>query len=299
MTSIDDTKLNSITYRQATLNDTSDMVDVYFTSLIDLTKRMRQPTPMRNDKFASLFYDHVINTGVFYLALENDKIVGIAGAIIRDKVWFLSAFWVLPTHQNRGIGFPIVKKVYDRGVSKGCTIFTVYASLDYPAVFSYMKLGMYPGYPVFKFEGKPLMANILEQNLQLSKVDKKSYDLEYAIKSFNRIIDHEFLTKNGNKSYQVELNGNFLGFFYFRNGFIGPLVSKDSEYSELLLKLAINKVIEHYSSESISILVPGINHIHLKFLVENKFRIISSSYFLYSEEIGNLVNYIPSGAGLY
>ena len=67
----------------------------------------------------------------------------------------------------------------------------------------------------------------------------------------------------------------------------------------MVLKLALNEVENLYSSKSINLMVPGINHESLRLILKSKFKFKSSSYFLFTEPFGKLENYIPSGAGLY
>jgi GNAT superfamily N-acetyltransferase len=275
------------------------MIEVYYESLTDLARRNNQPTPNRDINTTLKFYNHAMKKGIFYVATSNEKIVGFSGAIIRDNLWFLSAFWVLPEFQRKGIGFPIVQRVYNGGIEKGCTNFTVYASMDYPALSSYMKLGMYPGYPVFNFDGPVNLFNISDQKFKSYEIGNSSYDLDYNIRGVNRIIDHNYWKETGNKGSQIEINNKVIGFYYFRKGFIGPLVSNNKTYTELLLKIAINDSINHFQSNSIELKVPGVNHSALKFVLDNNFRIKSSAYFLFSKNFGDLQNYIPSSAGLY
>jgi GNAT superfamily N-acetyltransferase len=64
-------------------------------------------------------YEHVRSTGIFHVAELEGRIVAIAGAILRDHLWYLSAFWARPGLQRRGIGMPLLRRVWNAGQQAG------------------------------------------------------------------------------------------------------------------------------------------------------------------------------------
>jgi ribosomal protein S18 acetylase RimI-like enzyme len=293
---------SDITYRKANFDDISEIIDVFISSVTDYASRMNFQFSSPSKSGMEKFYSHAMSTGDFYIAIVYEKIVGFAGSTIRDRIWFLSAFWVEPFYQRSGIGFPLLQHVYKNGINRGVSIFFVYSSNDFPAIVSYMKLGMYPGYPVFSFEGIPKklidLSNFNDyesNNLEEGTVQK----LDLEIRGVNRSVDHEFWRSNNSKPVQIERKSEFLGYYYTNNGFIGPLVSKKQEDIEPLLFFALNDAMNSNPNKIVNVMVPGINQTALKIILSYKLRIRTSAHFLTSNQFGKLENYLPSGAGLY
>ncbi|MHA1991547.1 MAG: GNAT family N-acetyltransferase [Candidatus Hodarchaeales archaeon] len=293
---------SNITYRKANFADISDIIAVFISSVTDYASRMNFPFSTPSESGMERFYSHAMSTGDFYVAITEKKVVGFAGSTIRDNIWFLSAFWVEPSYQRSGIGFPLLEYVYNDGIDQGASIFFVYSSTDFPAIISYMKFGMYPGYPVFSFEGT--LKNSIDlsdfnnyESTDLQEETTRILDLE--IRGVNRYVDHEYWKSNNSKPFQIEKKGEIIGYYYINNGFIGPLVSKKKEEIEPLLYYALNDAMNSNQNKIVNVMVPGINHTVLKILLSSGLRIKTSAHFLTSKQFGKLENYLPSGAGLY
>ncbi|MFW9854278.1 MAG: GNAT family N-acetyltransferase [Candidatus Thorarchaeota archaeon] len=247
------------------------------------------------------FYQHAMSSGDFFVAIADKKIIGFSGAIIRDRLWFLSAFWVLPSFQKSGIGLSLLERVFEKGISRGASVFCVYSSSDFPALASYMKMGMFPGYPVFYFEGIPKIASFSRANSHRSEElqEEVATELDLEIRGVNRLTDHRYWKLLGSRAVQIEIEGKIGGYYYVRKGFIGPLVSKQSKDIELLLNLAMKDALDLTPNKIIKLRVPGINHHALKWILKTGLKIRSTSHFLTSKEFGKLACYLPSDPGLY
>ncbi|MFW9928605.1 MAG: GNAT family N-acetyltransferase [Candidatus Thorarchaeota archaeon] len=279
------------------------MADVYVASLTDYSSRMNNPSPTPLKLPIEKFYKFAMTTGDFFVATLEKKIIALAGSTIRDNIWFLSAYWALPSYQKSGIGFPLVRRVYESGVKRNSEIFFVYASNDFPALVSYMKLGMYPGYPVFYFEGTPNF-NINQQDEQDTFVVKdlkieKVKELDKKTRGVDRTVDHGYWQSLDAKGYQIIKNSEIIGYFYNRNGFVGPLTLKFAHDTQRIIHLAFKIASNSNSDNKVSLMVPGINHQAIKYCFTLRLRMRSFGHFLTSKIFGQLENYIPSGAGLY
>ncbi len=164
-----------------------------------------------------------------------------------------------------------------------------------------MKLGLYPGYPIFTFEGRitkvlPEDNSIIVEDIQ----EKISTNLDLNYLGYSRNQDHQYFNNSEDvKGFQLEKNGDMLGYFYISKNRIGPAIWTTPELTELVIKQAVKKI-EKFSSEiDLLISVPGINHSAIKFLLEQGFRIISYSHLLRNMPFGKLEQYIPSGPLLF
>jgi len=149
--------MSPVLYRPAREDDVPAAADVYRESVADMFVRhgIAQPTPPRDVAIAA--FGHVFRTGVFHVAEVDGRIDGIASAVVRDKLWFLSTFWVRPGVQQRGVGTPLLDRVWDDGVRAGATTFFTYASVDRTATSMYLRRGMVPGWQILVFAGEPTL----------------------------------------------------------------------------------------------------------------------------------------------
>jgi hypothetical protein len=59
--------------------------------------------------------EHTRSTGVPHVAELEGQIVAIAGAVVREHLWYLSSFWAHPHLQRRKTGMPLLRRVWDAG----------------------------------------------------------------------------------------------------------------------------------------------------------------------------------------
>ena len=69
------------------------------------------------------YYDHIRRTGIFRVAEVDGRLAAICHAVVRDALWFLSAFWTLPQLQGQKIGSPLLRQVWDQGTQAGAQKF--------------------------------------------------------------------------------------------------------------------------------------------------------------------------------
>src|SRR6185436_19534732 len=138
----------STSNRPALADDLPAAADVFLASVADMYARhgIAQPVPPREVVLAS--FGHVLRTGIFHVAEADGRVEGIASAIVRDRIWFLSTFWVRPGAQRRGVGGPLLDGVWAEGERAGATTFCTYSSIDTTAMASYLRRGMLPGWPI-------------------------------------------------------------------------------------------------------------------------------------------------------
>lgn len=295
-------KLNpkEFTFRSATHADLNAMAEVYNISVTDMFKRhgvIRSPRPT---SYTLASYDHVINTGHFFLAENRDQIAAICGAIVRGKTWFLSGFWTLPELQGRGLGAPLLNMAIEWGKSQEADTFFVWSSIDAPALAMYMKAGMLPGTPVYFFDTPrdfhwlapavdhldciPLQADVAGQ-------------IDASLRGSPREEDHIYFTNVvGMQGWQVMDGTRVAGYFYVGSGALAPVGWMDSRDAEGVLACGLAHVDRTTPTR---VYVPGYNHAALTFLLRSGLHITSHAHLLLSKPFGKLDQYLPSGPGVY
>ncbi len=244
-------------------------------------------------------YEHVRSTGIFHVAELEGRIVAIAGAIVRDRLWYLSAFWTWPHLQRRGIGMPLLRRVWDAGHEAGATIFFTWSSVDSAAMASYMKLGMVPGYPILLFEGAPRKLPRVASAYEIEALEKShAMDLDQELRGTRRPADHElWLDRLGLQGRQVLRGGEVVGYYYLGKGNIGPVAWNKPGDGESVLALACQEATS--MTPQIRLAVPGINHSALRFALDSGLRLTSFAHFLTTAPFGRMEGYLPSGPSLF
>lgn len=295
----EDFTTTEIQYRPARPEDVPEMADLFLEAVSDMYARNNMTAAVPPRPAVLLGYEHVRSTGIFHVAEVEGRIAAIAGAILRDHLWYLSAFWARPELQRRGIGMPLLRRVWDAGQQAGATIFFTWSSVDSAAMASYMKLGMVPGYPILLFEGATRKLPSVASVYQVEALEKsQAMDLDQEIRGTRRPVDHElWLDRLSLQGRQVLRDGEVVGYYYLGKGAIGPVAWKRPGDGEALLTLACQESIA--LAPQIRLAVPGINHSALRFAFDSGLRLTSFAHFLTTAPFGRMEGYLPWGPGLY
>jgi GNAT superfamily N-acetyltransferase len=285
--------------RPAQSADMPACVEVYNQSLRDMQARHNfPPSPGQPPGETLAIYQHILETGIFYVSEVEGQIAGTACAILRGSWWFLSGFWVQPGMQHSGLGGPLLRKVWQAGRQAGASQFFVWSSVDLPAMATYLKLGMLPGYQILTFEGKALLppeppvGYALEPlgNDFASRADEHTLDVQ-------RQADHEFWSQTGANGWQVRHQDELIGYFYLAGGLIGPAAWLDPVHAIPLLTMACQA--DALQGTSVRLRIPGMNHAALRFALGTGLQLIGYSHLLLTAPFGRLEQYLPSGPGLF
>ena len=145
----------AVEYRPVLEEEIPATVELFLASVTDMFARTGVQAPPPPRPMVETNYRHIYRTGIFDVATVDGRIAAIGHAVVRDHLWFLSGFWVQPGMQGRGIGGPLLKRVWQEGERKGARKFFTWSSVDIQAMASYMKMGMLPGYQLLTLAGRP------------------------------------------------------------------------------------------------------------------------------------------------
>lgn len=119
--------------------------DEGFFELDTRMRRVTDPQPQRrSDAHRAVWIQrtsHFVRTdpGGCWVAEDGARLVGIATSFRREVLWCLATYAVLPGHQGRGIGKPLLAAAMHHG--RGCTRAMLSASSDPRAVRVYHQAG--------------------------------------------------------------------------------------------------------------------------------------------------------------
>lgn len=236
-------------------------------------------------------------TGIFWVAADDERLLALACATLRDDEWFLSGFWTRPAEQGRGVGGPLLRHVWDEGVRRGARRQFVWASGDPPAIASYLKLGMLPGSQLFAFKGVPRSSG--PDDLETTALGPEMTGaIDRAVRGISRIGDHRWWQEQaGYTGRAVTRGGRIVGYYYLHDGVIGPAAWLDDADGAPLLASAIAEAAS--TQPEVQLVAPGMNHLALRVALGAGLRLVRTSHLLWTEPFGQMERYVPSGPLLF
>lgn len=287
------------TFRSLRREEVPIAADVFLVSLAELARTHGLPAPLSYTRASVVpAYEHLFETGIFEVAELDGKIVGIAAAVVREAIWFLAMFWVLPEHKLRGIGRPLLERVQRLGEEQGATVRCVWSSIDFAAIANYLKLGMLPGGPIFTFSGPLRNQPMKHPEARLRELDPAQATLiDRFVRGVARDRDHEFWRARGMLAHQLEIEQQVAGYFYVKDGVIGPAAWLAPASGDALLSHALQQA--SAQAKEVKLVALGVNHTAIRHATNAGLRLVTASHFLSSEVFGKLDCYLPSGPALF
>jgi GNAT superfamily N-acetyltransferase len=296
-------RMTAIRYRALTAAEVPEACEVYFTARNDMQVRTGGTAGPRDLPGMMAGYSHLLQTGIFRVAEVDGRIGGLCTAIVRDDLWFLSGFWVLPELQGHGIGGPLLRQVFEAGQAAGARRFCVWASSDLPALGSYMKLGMMPRYQIMTFAGEPSQVPDAPAGYAtVPLTPEAAAAVDRAVRSTGREMDHRFfLTEDGAEGRQVVHGDKLVGYYYRHGSGIGAAAWTEPEHGVPLVHLALREAAAASAAGGgpVRLIAHGANHVGIKAALGAGLRLARFSHFLSTEPVGKPEQYLPSGPLLY
>ena len=287
------------TFRSLRREEVPLAADVFLVSLAELARTHGLPAPVSYTRASVVpAYEHLFETGIFEVAELDGKIVGIAAAVVRDAHWFLAMFWVLPEYKLQGIGRPLLERVQRLGDEQGASVRYVWSSIDFAAIASYLKLGMMPAGPIFTFSGPLAQPPRAHPEARLSELDpRKASEIDRVVRGVARERDHGFWRARAMPAYQLEIEQRVAGYFYVKDGVIGPAAWLDPANGDALLSHALQQA--SAQAAEVKLIALGVNQTAIRHATEAGLRLVTASHFLSSAAFGKLDCYLPSGPALF
>lgn len=294
--------MSEVIYRPAGDEDIDGAVEVFMASVAEMAARTGAAgLPMPPREAVATSYRHILSTGIFHVTEVEGRVVAVCHAVVRDRLWFLSAFWALPETQRRKLGGPLLRRVMEEGERAGARKFFTWSSPDTTAMAAYMRSGMLPGYQILMFTGTP--ENLGEPN---EEFDVQPLELAGAmwldarVRETARPVDHRFwLSQESYAGRQVvrRAGGRLAGYFYTTNGLAGPAAWDDPADADALLAIACREAASQ--GAQVRLLIPGVNHDAIRFALRAGLRLAGFSHLLTSAPFGHMEQYLPSGPSLF
>ncbi len=289
----------AVEYRPVLEAEIPETVDLFLASLVDMYARMGLNAPPPPRVSVETNYRHIYRTGIFDVALVDGRIAAIGHAVVRDRLWFLSGFWARPGLQGRGIGGPLLKRVWQKGEQEGARTFFTWSSVDPQAMASYMKMGMLPGYQLLTLAGTPSELPKDSAGVEVRPLSvETAAGVDRLVRDATREVDHRFwLEETGHTGFEVMQEGRTVGYFYSNQGKVGPAAWTEPRAAQALLETAFREASR--DGHEVRLMIPGVNHDALRFAFARGLRLAGYSHLLTSAPFGRMEQYLSSGPSLF
>ena len=290
--------MHTVRYRAADEPDVGESADVFLTTVADLARRNGLATPAFTRATLDPVYRHILRTGIFEVAEVGGRIGAICHALVRDHLWFLSGFWVLPELQRQKIGGPLLQRVWDEGQRRGATTAFTWSSIDLTAMATYMKLGMLPGYPILTFAGAVAAIPDAPAGYEVRPLTiPVAMAIDDQVRSTRREMEHAFWLAGPAEGQQVLSEGRAVGYYYATGGVIGPAAWSAPRDAEALIGLSLRHAVRQ--ADTVRVMIPGVNRTAIRRSLSAGLRLLGFSHLLTTAPFGRMDQYIPSGPSLF
>jgi GNAT superfamily N-acetyltransferase len=182
------------------------------------------------------------------VAEEGGRVVGFAAAWVRDGHWFLSALFVHPGHQSRGVGRRLLDAVWDGSHPRRAT---VAEAIQPVSTGLYARRGLIPLTPVLDMSG--IAQATAPEDLQPGDADPAALcALDEAAYGFDRAIDHAFWRRTRRATLWTRA-GQPAAYSYAGGGDIGPVAGRSPADAARALRAELARS----AGSEVGVSVPG------------------------------------------
>jgi GNAT superfamily N-acetyltransferase len=290
-----------ITFRPGTIDDSRTVFDIFAQAITDLGQRLGVMAITGGDdpdvlaqfweRRRSLFEHLARSAEHFWLAESDGQAVGYARSIVRDSLHELTEFFVRPGQQSSGVGRELLARAFP---AQGAQRRSIVATTDMRAQARYLKLGVYPRFPIVYFSRAPEVVDA-PTDLTVEPISVSPENLETlatidaAVLGHRRDVDHAWLLTD-RQGYVYRRNGQPVGYGYVGQG-SGPFaLLSDSDYPAVLAH-AETQAAAH--ERNFGVEAPLINRAAVDYLLSRGYQMDQFiALFMCDEPFGRFENYL-------
>lgn len=301
----------AISFRRGTLADSFAVWKVFADALLDLSQRqgVMAITGANDADEAEKFFarrktlfEHLARTAhEFWIAEQEDNIVGYARSILRGDVLELTEFFVLPDAQSAGLGRELLRRAFPTTDAKHHLIV---ATTDVRAQIRYLKLGVVPRFPEMYWSRAPEHVEV-ETDLDFVRASNSPEtiaqiaEIDRAILGHTRDVDHAWLL-DARAGYLYKRAGNVVGYGYHSlGGGSGPFALYEERDFAAALAHAEREARRRGDGE-VGFDIPMINRAAIDYFLQHKYELDSFLALVMSDApLGKLENYVMTNPAFF
>lgn len=293
--------MKDVTIRQGTLDDSYTVYEIFRSTLTDLGQRLGVMAITGGDDpqvRAELWqrrrplFEHLARTAdQYWIAEQNGDAVGYARSIVRDGIWELTEYFVLPRLQSAGLGRRLLECVAPPDDVHNKVII---ATTDARAQARYLKAGVYARFPLYYFSRPPQEVQV-SSDLQIEPISGTPEELDALsavdeqLLAHRRGEDHAWLNEQ-RQGFLYRRGGQTVGYGYvgYHNG---PFAVLDEQDFPAILGHAESDAARH--GRDFGVEVPLVNRAAVDYLLGRGYRMEAFfAFFMSDTEFGRFDQYI-------
>jgi GNAT superfamily N-acetyltransferase len=289
--------------RPGTMDDSYAVYGVFFRAVEDLSHRLGLKPAKDNDdpdKMATQWREreplwrHLCETAdQFWVAEDDDRIIGYARATVRDGLQELTEFFVDPGRQAAGVGRELLARAFP---NVGARRRVIVATVDSRAVTRYLRAGVYPRFPTCYLFGPARAPGVSVEHLAAEPVAGSTADLDTLARidrevlGYRRDLDHQWLLR-GRRGTLFRKQGRVVGYAYFNGATSGPIALLDVD--DVPAAIAHAEEAAARAGTEFGLDVPLVNRRAIEYLVRQGYEMSGFITLLMSDEpFGDFERYV-------
>ena len=246
-----------ITFRRTTDADLPAAFAVFHAAQDELHKRRGAPWKVTafdpTGPWATLQRHLLAHDGAHaFVAEDGGGIVGFTAALVRGDFWFLSALFVDPSCQGKGVGARLFELAWDASCRRHATVTEAIQPVSNGL---YARRGVMPVTPMLVFSGRPRVDSHVasrtdshESGLQAVAPTRDALNaIDMAAYGFDRGADHALWARMSRGTTLWQRDGTPCAYSYRDTipGLIGPVAGRDAESAALALRAELARTPEN------------------------------------------------------
>lgn len=268
MTTAQPSVRGGLTYRPVRPDELATCADIWRVSINDYMGRLNQADVAVDTAPLVRLYQHLHATDPerFVVACRptrdgpaDERVVGFAAAVVRERLWYLSMCFILPEEQGRGVGRALVDRVGPAPAHDVAARATGTDSAQPISNALYASLGMVPRVPLLDLVGtpdRPDAFGALPSGITVAPFERLAADdhrrlvdvvdaLDRETLGIAHPADHRFLRNEGRRGWLFSgPDGAPLAYGYASEaGRVGPVASRDADLVAPVLGFLMTEVV--------------------------------------------------------
>jgi GNAT superfamily N-acetyltransferase len=158
-----------------------------------------------------------------FVAEERGRVVAYTAALLRERTWFFSSLFVVPSYQGRGLGTVLLDRAWSAAADRRLTLTDAIQPVSNTL---YARRGLIPVTPMLTLDGTPRLDG--DDGLEAAAPHRAALaDLDRAAYGFDRTPEHAHWSEPARATLWLRRGEPVAYSYAWPSGRIGPVAGTD------------------------------------------------------------------------